>query len=223
MAFRWRAHYGSTLNAGLVAAIFQGIRTCIARKPNIFCDLQGGPDPLPPPSGSTHVASFCSWKGWFESRFVRNPEDWFCHLEAQMTKYKKQEIYQGNMENYKACFNPFLSDMNPSWKSGWDRKFWPKDHRLASRGFLSDNKGWKFSRRQQQKSQPAEFIVCMVIIYSVGLQIWSFILQCTWLTGCKLFVIILLKKVYLLCLALISDTKPCISGVMWKIEGSTGE
>ena len=32
MAFRWRADDRPTLNAGLVAAIFQGIRTCIARK-----------------------------------------------------------------------------------------------------------------------------------------------------------------------------------------------
>ena len=35
----------STLNASLVAAIFQGIRTCIARKPYIFVIFQcGGPD-----------------------------------------------------------------------------------------------------------------------------------------------------------------------------------
>ena len=34
-----------TLNAGLAAAIFQGIRTCIARKPYIFVIFQcGGPD-----------------------------------------------------------------------------------------------------------------------------------------------------------------------------------
>ena len=46
MAFRWRADDGPTLNAGLVAAIFQEIRTCIARKPCIFVIFQEGPDPL---------------------------------------------------------------------------------------------------------------------------------------------------------------------------------
>ena len=42
-----------TLNAGLAAAIFQGIQTCIARKPYIFCDFSvwgSGP-------GSAHVIS----------------------------------------------------------------------------------------------------------------------------------------------------------------------
>ena len=48
MAFRWRADDGPTLNTGLVAAIFPGIRTCIARKPCIF-QGGGGPDPLSPP------------------------------------------------------------------------------------------------------------------------------------------------------------------------------
>ena len=48
MAFRWRAHDGPTLNAGLVAAIFQGNRTCIARKSYIVVIFQGGPDPLSP-------------------------------------------------------------------------------------------------------------------------------------------------------------------------------
>ena len=58
MAFRWRADDGPKLNAGLVAAIFQGIRTCIIRKPFvIFQGGGGGPNPLspPPPSGSAHV------------------------------------------------------------------------------------------------------------------------------------------------------------------------
>ena len=45
--FRWRADDGPTLNPVLVAAIFQGIRTCIARKSYIFAIFQGeGPDPL---------------------------------------------------------------------------------------------------------------------------------------------------------------------------------
>ena len=44
-AFRWHADECPTLNAGLAAAIFQGIRTCIARKPYIFVIFQcGGPD-----------------------------------------------------------------------------------------------------------------------------------------------------------------------------------
>ena len=47
-AIKWRADDGPTLNAGLVAAIFQGIQTCIARKPYIFVCFQGGPDPLSP-------------------------------------------------------------------------------------------------------------------------------------------------------------------------------
>ena len=54
MAFCSRADDGLTLNAGLVAVIFQGIRTCIARKPYIFVIFQGGgPDPLSP-SGFAH-------------------------------------------------------------------------------------------------------------------------------------------------------------------------
>ena len=50
-AFRWHADECPTLNAGLAAAIFQGIRTCIARKH--FCDFSvwgSGP-------GSAHVIS----------------------------------------------------------------------------------------------------------------------------------------------------------------------
>ena len=38
MAFYWCADDGLTLNASLVALWFQGIRTCIAKKPYIFCD-----------------------------------------------------------------------------------------------------------------------------------------------------------------------------------------
>ena len=55
MAFRWRADDSPTLNDGLVAAIFRGIRTCITRKPDIFVIFQGGGSgPLvpSPPSGS---------------------------------------------------------------------------------------------------------------------------------------------------------------------------
>ena len=52
-AFRWHADECPTLNAGLAAAIFQGIRTCIARKPYIFVIFQcGGSGP-----GSAHVIS----------------------------------------------------------------------------------------------------------------------------------------------------------------------
>ena len=52
-AFRWHADECPTLNAGLAAAIFQGIRTCIARKPYIFCDFSAwGSGP-----GSAHVIS----------------------------------------------------------------------------------------------------------------------------------------------------------------------
>ena len=52
MAFRWHTDDGPTLNAGLIAAIFKGVRICIVRKPNIFVIFQGGgggPD-LPAPS-----------------------------------------------------------------------------------------------------------------------------------------------------------------------------
>ena len=50
MAIRWPADDGPTLNAGLVTAIFQGIRTCIARKHYIFFYFSGGGglDPLTP-------------------------------------------------------------------------------------------------------------------------------------------------------------------------------
>ena len=50
---------GPSLNAGLVAAIFQGIRTCIARKPYILCFFRVGPDPLSlPHGGNTNFAIF---------------------------------------------------------------------------------------------------------------------------------------------------------------------
>ena len=58
-AFRWRADDGPTLNAGLVAAIFQGTRTCIARKPYIFVIFHGGSGPPGPPSGSAHDFFTC--------------------------------------------------------------------------------------------------------------------------------------------------------------------
>ena len=62
MEFRWRVDDGPALNAGLVAAIFQGIRTCIARKPYIFVIFQGGPDPLSPLWICT-----CKWSHFFVS------------------------------------------------------------------------------------------------------------------------------------------------------------
>ena len=37
----WRVDDGPTLNADLVAVIFEGIRTSIAKKPYIFCDFSG--------------------------------------------------------------------------------------------------------------------------------------------------------------------------------------
>ena len=52
MAFRCRADDGPPLDADLVAAIFQGIRTNIARKPYIYVIFQGGGGgvrtPVPP-------------------------------------------------------------------------------------------------------------------------------------------------------------------------------
>ena len=57
MALSWRADDVPTLNAGLVAAIFQGIWTCVSRKPYIFVIFQsgGGSGPPVPPSGTAHV------------------------------------------------------------------------------------------------------------------------------------------------------------------------
>ena len=49
MAFCWRADNGPTLHARLVAAIFQKIRTCIARKSYTFVILQGRSGPPVPP------------------------------------------------------------------------------------------------------------------------------------------------------------------------------
>ena len=48
---------GPTLNAGLVAVIFQGIRTCIARKPYIFVIFQGVRTPCPPSGSASSVDS----------------------------------------------------------------------------------------------------------------------------------------------------------------------
>ena len=53
---RWRADGGPTLNAGLVAVLFQGIKTCIARKHYIFVIFQGGSrPPAPPPPSDPHM------------------------------------------------------------------------------------------------------------------------------------------------------------------------
>ena len=76
MAFRWRADDGPTLNAGLLAAIFQGIRACIARKPYIFVVFQGGPDPLPPPP---------LWIRTWVSRMIR----------VNMCSYSSPSVHQG--------------------------------------------------------------------------------------------------------------------------------
>ena len=40
----------------IVAVIFQGIRTCIARKPYIFVIFQGGGGAAPPPPLDPHMA-----------------------------------------------------------------------------------------------------------------------------------------------------------------------
>ena len=55
MAFRWHAVECPTLNAGFAAAIFQGIRTCIARKLYIFIIFQGGGVRTPVPSLDPHM------------------------------------------------------------------------------------------------------------------------------------------------------------------------
>ena len=55
VAFCWRAGDGTTLNNRLVDfVIFQGIRTSIAKKPNIFVIFQRGPDPLSTPTPPPH-------------------------------------------------------------------------------------------------------------------------------------------------------------------------
>ena len=48
LAAWWRADDEPALNTSLVAAIFQEIRTCIARNPYSFLFFRGGPDPLSP-------------------------------------------------------------------------------------------------------------------------------------------------------------------------------
>ena len=58
IACRWRTDDSPTLNAGSFV-IYQGIKTCIARKPFIFVIFEeGGPDPpAPPPPLDQHMAS----------------------------------------------------------------------------------------------------------------------------------------------------------------------
>ena len=69
MAFRWRADDGPTLNPGLVAAIFQGIRTCVAGKPYIFVIFQGGgPDTLSSPLDPAR-----QWRHHAEKKFLSGP------------------------------------------------------------------------------------------------------------------------------------------------------
>ena len=48
MAFRWWADDGPTLNAGLVAAIFQGSRPVLLENPKFLWFFRVGPDPLSP-------------------------------------------------------------------------------------------------------------------------------------------------------------------------------
>ena len=48
MAFHWQADDGPTLNAGLVALWFKGIRTSIAKEPYVFCNFPVGGPPVPP-------------------------------------------------------------------------------------------------------------------------------------------------------------------------------
>ena len=75
MAFPWRADDGATLKDGLVAAIFQGIWPCIARKP-YFCDFSGGGGvrtPCPPPPPDPPMSSLFEkplQKGRFLARVV---------------------------------------------------------------------------------------------------------------------------------------------------------
>ena len=59
-------------------------------------------------------ASLCSWAGWFEFHFFVNPEDRFCHDEAQMSwKMYVQGFcrvsYHFSNEKYVACGILFLS------------------------------------------------------------------------------------------------------------------
>ena len=63
------------------------------------------------------LASLCNWAGWFEPHIVRNPENRFSRVEAQMEIHVCCEINRG-------C----------------DRNIRPEDHRLASRGLPSDDK-----------------------------------------------------------------------------------
>ena len=67
MAFRWRADDGPTLNAGLAAAIFQGIRICIAIKPYISVIFQGRSGPPVPPLDPHMATIFDELKGKFFS------------------------------------------------------------------------------------------------------------------------------------------------------------
>ena len=77
MAFCWRADDGPTLNAVLVAEIFRGIRTCIARKPYI-CDFSGGgggggpslSHPPPPPLAMTFSKSLLLSRTWHLIRSI---------------------------------------------------------------------------------------------------------------------------------------------------------
>ena len=62
MAFRWRADDGPTLNTGLVAYwLSRGSGPVLLRRPIYLCFFKGGPDPLSPPSGSTHAIKFQSF------------------------------------------------------------------------------------------------------------------------------------------------------------------
>ena len=88
MAFCWRADDDATLNAGLVALSFSGIRISIAKKPDIFGDFSG-PDP---PSGSAHATRYLC-----VSRHIK-----YCRHTP--TNGNKRKVFQ-NLDKLKPAYN----------------------------------------------------------------------------------------------------------------------
>ena len=89
-AFRWNADECPTINAGLAAAIFQGIRTCIARKPYIMWFFSVGSGP-----GSARVIS-----RYFGTYNVRERLRRACRMHWWLRKVKHHRFYVEWFINY---------------------------------------------------------------------------------------------------------------------------
>ena len=90
---------------------------------------------------NTVLASLCSWAGWYFVAWSETPKT--CFL-ASRPKYKNGPV--SSIRYYK----------NISGVWGRDRQIRPEDHRLASRGLPSDDKGTDFCEDWDRNIRPED-------------------------------------------------------------------